>query len=392
MKRAIPIVLVLAVAALGVWFWLHRPAKADGIDISGTVEATQVDCSFQIAGTLIKLDLDEGDRVDKGQLIAQLDPAELQDQEKAAAAAVAAVTAQIAQVRAQLSMTGEVSSAQVKQAEAALEESRQRHQALQSGSRTQEIRAARDVAAQAAAELANLKREDQRASNLFDQGVMPAQKRDAAHTSYLVGLNRYRQAKEQLSLLEEGARSEDIAAAAARVSQASAALESAQASTGQTQVLRRQLVTLAVGRDQATSQLAAVRTRLGYCDLRSPIAGTVLVKPREKGEVVAPGTVVVSLADLSNLYLEAFINETDRGRVKLDQEVEVSTDSYPGKIYQGKIYYISSQAEFTPRNLQTKEDRVKLVYRIKVRLPESGGELSPGMIADGRIRTDSRAR
>jgi HlyD family secretion protein len=126
-------------------------------------------------------------------------------------------------------------------------------------------------------------------------------------------------------------------------------------------------------------------TQLGYTVLYAPFSGVVLVKSAEIGEVVNPGTSVVSLADIENVWLKAYISETDLGKVKWGQEVMVTTDLYPRKEYRGKVSFISSQAEFTPKSIQTEKERVTLVYRIKVDVPNPGRELKPGMPADGRI-------
>ena len=126
-------------------------------------------------------------------------------------------------------------------------------------------------------------------------------------------------------------------------------------------------------------------TRLGFADLASPIDGFVLVKSAEAGEVVQVGSTVFTVADLTDIWLTAYINETDLGRVKLNQPAEIKTDTYPNKVYRGRISFISQEAEFTPKQIQTTEERVKLVYRIKIRADNSSLELKPGMPADGYI-------
>ncbi len=126
-------------------------------------------------------------------------------------------------------------------------------------------------------------------------------------------------------------------------------------------------------------------TRLGFADLASPIDGFVLVKSAEAGEVVQAAMPVFTVADLKDIWLTAYINETDLGRVKLNQYVDVKTDTYPDKTYRGRISFISDEAEFTPKQIQTTEERVKLVYRIKVRIDNEHLELKPGMPADGYI-------
>jgi HlyD family secretion protein len=140
--------------------------------------------------------------------------------------------------------------------------------------------------------------------------------------------------------------------------------------------------------EQLQAQLELADTRLGFADLRSPLNGYVLVRSAEEGEVVQAGAPVFTAVDLNNIWVTAYINEKDLGRVKLNQETEVKTDSYPNKKYKGWVSFISSQTEFTPKYIQTTEERVKYVYRIKVRVDNSSLDLKPGMPADAYIKVD----
>ena len=140
--------------------------------------------------------------------------------------------------------------------------------------------------------------------------------------------------------------------------------------------------------EQLQAQLELADTRLGFADLRSPLNGYVLVRSAEEGEVVQAGAPVFTAVDLNNIWVTAYINEKDLGRVKLNQEAEVKTDSYPNKKYKGWVSFISSQTEFTPKYIQTTEERVKYVYRIKVRVDNSSLDLKPGMPADAYIKVD----
>lgn len=124
---------------------------------------------------------------------------------------------------------------------------------------------------------------------------------------------------------------------------------------------------------------------LGYTVLRAPFNGVILVRQAELGESVVPGTPVVTLADLDHVWLRAYINEPDISKVRLGQRVSITTDSYPGKIYHGRISFISSQAEFTPKSVETHAERVTLVYRIKIDLENPTHELVPGLPADAHI-------
>ena len=135
----------------------------------------------------------------------------------------------------------------------------------------------------------------------------------------------------------------------------------------------------------AKAALAMSQIVLGYTVLRAPFNGVILVRQAELGESVVPGTPVVTLADLDHVWLRAYINEPDISKVRLGQRVTITTDSYPGKVYHGRISFISSQAEFTPKSVETHAERVTLVYRIKIDLENPTHELVPGLPADAHI-------
>lgn len=135
----------------------------------------------------------------------------------------------------------------------------------------------------------------------------------------------------------------------------------------------------------AQAALDMAKIVLGYTVLRAPFAGVILVRQAELGESVVPGTPVVTLADLDHVWLRAYINEPDIGRVRLGQRVTVTTDSYPDKTYHGRISFIASQAEFTPKTVETHAERVTLVYRLKIDLENPTHELVPGLPADAHI-------
>ena len=136
---------------------------------------------------------------------------------------------------------------------------------------------------------------------------------------------------------------------------------------------------------QLRASLELANTRLGWTDLASPLDGYILVKSALPGEVVQPGAPVLTAVNLDDVWVTAYLNEADLGKVKLGQKAYVQTDSYRGKKYDGWVSFISSQTEFTPKYIQTNEERVKYVYRIKVRADNSILHLKPGMPADAYI-------
>jgi len=137
--------------------------------------------------------------------------------------------------------------------------------------------------------------------------------------------------------------------------------------------------------DQAQAGLELAETRLGFADLAASIDGFVTTKSAESAEVVAAGAPVFTVADLRDIWLTAYVNETDLSKVKLNQAVRVKTDTFPDKSYNGRLSFIAQEAEFTPKQIQTNEERVKLVYRVKIKIDNPDLELKPGMPADGYI-------
>jgi len=151
-------------------------------------------------------------------------------------------------------------------------------------------------------------------------------------------------------------------------------------------VTEREVETARARVDEARAALTLAEVRLGYTRLYAPFDGTITVRSVEPGEVIIPSREVLSLTDLSTVDLEIFVNETEIGAVKPGQDVEVKVDTFPDKVYRGKVSFISSEAEFTPKFIQTRKERVKLVYLVKVSIPNPERELKPGMPADAWLR------
>lgn len=137
--------------------------------------------------------------------------------------------------------------------------------------------------------------------------------------------------------------------------------------------------------DALRASLELANINLRYADLKTPLDGFVLVKSAEAGEYVQIGSTVFTIADLKNIWVTGYINETDLGKVKLNQVADVKTDTYPNKIYKGRVSFISEESEFTPKQIETKEERVKRVYRIKITIDNKEQELKPGMPVEAYI-------
>jgi HlyD family secretion protein len=323
-KRVLLVVLIVAVATLLLYTFLTRNPRGNDhfISVSGNIEATEVDVGFKISGRIMNRPFEEGAWVERGQVLARLDDEDLRNRLEVARATVVSARARLDKLLA--------------------------------GSRPEEIRQAEAAVQQAQFDLENKQNTYERMKLLYERQVVPKETYDNADTAFKVAKAALQRARESYQLVKEGPRKEDIDDARAQVEQARASLKLAE-------------------------------TQLGYTVLYSPLSGVILVKSGEIGEVVNPGTPILTVADIQNVWLKAYIPETDLGKVKWGQEVIVTTDLHPRKEYKGRISFISSQAEFTPKNIQTQKERVTLVYRIKVDLQNPDRELKPGMPADGKI-------
>jgi HlyD family secretion protein len=245
----------------------------------------------------------------------------------------------------------------------------------EAGPRPQEIAAAEAAEAATAADEHQAAIDLDRSTQLIQNKTISTAEYDRARTLHDVAKQKHRQAEAQLKLARDGFRKEQIEQARAAAAQAKASCDLVVAGP------RKEVVEQAQARvEQAKASLQLAETRLGYATITSPLAGVVLSKNIEPGEYVAPGTPVVTVGDLVNVWLRAYIEETDLGRVAVGQKATISTDA--GKRYEGHVSFISSAAEFTPKNVQTQKERVKLVYRIKIAIQNPNMELKPGMPAD----------
>jgi HlyD family secretion protein len=314
--------LAVAIALVATWAVRGLNGDTGALSVTGTVEATQVDPSAKITGRVVELLVREGQPVERGQLLARLDDTEL--------------------------------AAEVRRAEAALATAEAQLRDLLAGPRQQEIEQARAALRNATVTREWTERELRRVRELFGKDLVAAQEVDRARQAYEVAVANEVAARERLALVEAGPRPHEVEAARARVAEARAALTLAQA-------------------------------RLAEARLVSPITGLVLRKNVEVGETVNPGVSILTLMDPRDLWVRAYVPEIDIGRVKLGQEARITVDAYPGRAFAGTVSEIASEAEFTPKNVQTRKERVNLVFRIKIAVRNPDGVLKPGMPADAEI-------
>jgi HlyD family secretion protein len=321
----VPIVLLVVAAVVGVWIWRsHVGAERERTAIrgSGIIEVTQVQAAFEVSGRIADRYVDEGMMLDGGEPIARLDEREYELAVQRAAAAKAGADA--------------------------------RYRMMLRGTREQEVDQALAALQSADSTLRLAQLEYDRIARLERQGIVSQNELDQTATNLTTARQARERAAAQLDMLREGFRTEEI--------------EGARAALGQSE-----------------AELKLAELNLARCKLYAPMAGRVLSKSREPGEIVQPGTPVVTIGDLSRPWVNLYVGERDLGRVRLGMRAKVFVDAFPNQPFDGTVTFVSDRSEFTPKNIQTPDERVKLVYRVKVEVETRDGALKPGMPADTEL-------
>lgn len=323
-KHLIPVVLGIVVIGIILYVTVFRDGDDPSrITASGTVEATEAALGFQVPGRIEFVKPREGDRVRAGDTLAAIDRTEL----------LARRSQAVAQLHA---------------AEALLRE-------METGARSEELAQAQAALRAAEDRLADAERDFARVQRLFQGGAASREAQDKSRLALDVARSQRDQAAEQAKLVEMGPRQERITAQRAAVAQARAAM-------------------------------AQVEAALANAVIRAPFDGVITVRDREPGEAVGAGAPVLTMMNLADRWVRIYIREDRIGAVHLGESASITSDTYAAREYPGVVSFISSEAEFTPRNVQTAEERVKLVYAVKIRITgDTTNELKPGMPADVRL-------
>lgn len=328
--RALVAVVLLALAVGAAFLFRDRLLGAwrasepgNGLVASGTVEATEAQLGFPVSGRLEAVAVREGDRVEAGAELSRLD-------------------------RSEMMARRDEAGSRIESARALLRE-------LERGSRAEEVaqaRAARDAAGK---RLDDTARDLERSRTLHQGGAIPKEALDKAELAVELAQKELERAEEQLRLLEAGPRRERIEAQRAALAQAEASLR-------------------------------AIDAALDQMTLEAPFDGLVTVRHREPGEAVSPGAAVVTLMNPEDRWVRIYVREDRIGAVRVGDAAEIRCDTFPEKTYAGEVRFIAPEAEFTPKNVQTTEERVRLVYAVDVRITsDPEGDLKPGMPADVRL-------
>lgn len=377
----------------GLFARLGFGASEDGraVRVSGNIELTDIDISFKLPGRVAKRLFDEGEYVEGGKRIAVLESKDLEDE----------VAVREAESRAAQAAWEELENGSRKEdkgaARAAMEKAEQFYKELEAGSRPQEIEAALATLQSAEVEKDRLAAELARARRLYQQDrVLSEEDFRRQEAAYEVAVAKCREARERYALTKIGPRDEQKRQGKAAFEQAVWQWRLVEA--GAREEVRRQA---RARLDQAKAALDLAKTKLGYAEVFAPAlqpAGpwkdegprkyVVLSKNVEPGEYVAPGTPVVTLGDLARPWLRAYIDYDESSQVKYGQKARVYVGSDRSTYREGWVGFISKEAEFTPKNVQTEKERTKLVYRIKIYIDNRDLQLKRGVPADADILLD----
>lgn len=359
---------LIAVVSIGVLLqsqWSEEPLR-----VSGFIEADEIRLGSRVGGRVRAVHAEEGDEITAGKLLVELEPFDLQERR-----AEAEARRQEHDARYRKLKTG-YREEEIAAAKARFQQFQSELEKLEEGPRQQEIDAAKAELASATATLELEKIQFETQKSLFDRKVATKEEFERAERELEAARAQWNVRKEQLNLLEAGTRQEEIAAARARLEEAEEQWKLRK--TG----YRQEEVDEAYAALQAAQHAVAVIDRqIAELKVASPVSGTVQAVDLEPGDLVNANAPVLSLLDTSHLWVRAYVPENELD-LSLGQTVKVTVDSYPAESFTGEITFVSREAEFTPRNVQTPEERSKQVFRIKVTLKDGLGRLRPGMGAD----------
>ncbi len=368
--------LVVLVGVLIGALQLSKPGP-EPLWVSGFIEADEIRVGSLVGGRVKAVGVKEGDRVEPGQVLVELEPFDLLEQRAQAAAGLAALEAKLAEIAAGLRPE------EIAQAAARRDQIEAKLDLLVHGPRPQEIAAAKAELESAKAELDLARLEFERLEKLEKQEIATRERLDAAATRVKLVNAQVTARSNELALLEEGTRKEEVLAARSELEQAEQAFKLAQSGS------RAEVIDAAKASvEAARSSLETLDRRIAELVIRAPLKASVDAVELQPGDLVAARAPVLSLVDLEHLWVRAYVPE-NRLAVQSGQEVEVTVDSHPGRKFRGKLSFIARNAEFLPSNVQTPEERSKQVFRIKVELLEGLEVLRPGMAADVHLGSSS---
>ena len=360
-KRWLLMTGIAAAGLAGLAVYAHVFASRETLQGSGTVEARNIRVGSMVGGRIVEVRVREGDRVEAGQVLVTFDEQQL--------------GAALDQARANLEkMHNGSRPEEIAEARGAAAQARADYEQRVNGSRKEEIEAARADVERTRADTIHAERNFKRVSDLANADVFSKQQRDDAEATSKMATAAQRNAEEKLAELERGYRPEEIASAKGRYEQAEATLLKTQRGN------RREDI------DYARGQLRDAEARYRERQVLAPSAATVEVLDVRPGDLIAPNTPIATLLERDQIYVRIYIPETKIGQVRVGQQAEVRVDSFPKEVFQAEVEQINQKAEFLPRNVETKEERVHQVFGVKLRIHDPSGRVLAGMAADVKLK------
>ena len=431
MKRVIPTLILLILIAAGVYWWTMQ-GNAQVISLaapidppwekepdhrivgSGTIEAEIIAITTETGGRIIAMHADEGDLVDRGDLLIELDTSLLRANQNQLEAAVTTARANLAEVNAP-PRTEDVAMAEArlqqakaardgayavwKQAQSLFDNPLELNARIDAARGEIAILEKQVEAAQAELKAAEIQRDEAARNQLNDEAVTMSQvavkQAEAAGSNLGAAEAELAGAQSQLALLM--AMRDNPLVLITQANTAKSAYEQAEAAV---LVAEAEVASVKAGStpeevaiadaqvQQAEAALASVKVQMDKLKLSAPRDGIITDRPVNPGELATPGATLMNLGDLDQVTLKVFISESQIGRVRVGQAALVEVDAYPGKVFEGSVAFIAPEAEFTPKNIQTEEERVNLVFAVKITLDNPEHLLKPGMPADAEIISD----
>jgi multidrug resistance efflux pump len=375
-RKTLLVVLAVSILAVGlvVWKQLGQSRSSDVLLLSGVIEADEVHIGSRVGGRIAEVLVEQGQEVRAGQPLIRFESYDLPARRTTAAAGVA---------RAQAELDRAVNGfrpEEIAQARAQAEAAWMALELARSGPRKQEIDAARADrdAARADYELAVAERE--RVEALFKSGVVSRQDLDSARSTHDRAKARLEAAGQKLDLLEAGTRTEEIERTERLFREAAARRELVERGARKEDIraARAQV-------ERAQAELQTIEAQLAEIEVRSPSDAFVEVMRVRPGDLIAPNAAIATLVEVDRLWVRVFVPSTELGHVQLGKEAAVTVDSFRDETFSGRVEHISSRGEFTPRNVQTYEERQHQVFAVRLRLDNAARRLRPGMAADVRI-------
>lgn len=369
MVRIASVAAVLALSLLGVLLWLeHRPRPRT---VSGAVEIEQIHVGSRVGGRVAEVFVEEGSTVGKGSLLFRLEPFDAQERLRQAEADFRQAQAELDKLR------NGFRKEEIAQAEARRDQAKAVLNELEAGPRPQELQAARARVDRANADIELARVELTRQKNLLEEDNSASIEYERAVRNQRAAEAELAEAGEALSLLEAGTRAEVLAQSRAQLEEAEESLALYKAGAREEEI---RMAEAAVA--SAKARVDAIQVQIAELEVKSPCDCIIESFNLRPGDLVGPNAPAVSLLDPSLRWIRAYVLEKDLSTIQLGREVYIRFDGLPDRWVKGTIQFISGQAEFTPRNVQTPEERSKQVFRIKVVLNPRSEPWRAGMMAD----------